>query len=68
MILSSPLDVGKYKPEYIPMNYIIIAERILNYDSNCSYKLTRIKNFKNVFNKNKLVQSEQIAKQQVMML
>ena len=30
--------------------------------------LTRIKNFKNVFNKNKLVQSEQIAKQQVMML
>lgn len=30
--------------------------------------LTGIKLFKNVFNKNNLVQSEQIAKQQVMML
>ena len=49
MILSSPLDVGTYIPEYIPMNYIIIAERILNYDSNCSYKLNWNKTFQKCF-------------------
>ena len=29
IILSSPLDAGQYESGYIPMNYIIIEERIL---------------------------------------